>query len=174
MREIIGWFASRMGCKQCLFMTSKLTKLLRAWMSQSVTCMTRCVTFWPSDRAWCIDWELARHARVGSLLRTFAVHGIFISRIKPNVADIVVGNGEVPSGERIFRGSYRLHFTLVYRLNACCSFLRRTAERRMHIPARLIPITTSTLEHCPLKAPSLASRHSSTVRFSPHLVPRAN
>ena len=33
----------------------------------------------PSDRAWCADWVVARHARVSSLLRASVVHGIFLS-----------------------------------------------------------------------------------------------
>lgn len=64
--------------------------------------MTQCVVLGPSGDVERADHELARHARIGSLLRAFVVHGILILRIRSHIADITVGNGEVPSGERIF------------------------------------------------------------------------
>ena len=79
MRGITGLFAFEMDCKQCLFTTSKLTRPLLAWTSQSDTCMTQCVVLGPSDDVERVDHKLARHARIGSLLRAFVVHGILIS-----------------------------------------------------------------------------------------------
>jgi len=53
------------------------------------------------DRVGCADQGLARHARVGSLLRAPVVHGTPFIQMKPDAVNIVVGNGKVPPGERI-------------------------------------------------------------------------
>ena len=53
------------------------------------------------DHVGCSDQGLARHARVGSLLRASVIHGTPFTQVKPGAVNIVVGNGKVPSGERI-------------------------------------------------------------------------
>ena len=52
-------------------------------------------------RVGCTDQGLARHARVGSFLRAPVIHGILFIQLKSHAVNIVVGNGKVPSGERI-------------------------------------------------------------------------
>ena len=127
------------------------------------------------DRVGFADQGPARHARIGSFLRALVIHGILFVQTKPDVVNIVVGNGKVPSGERILRGSNRLYASCTHRLNIHHrSSLRRTTGHRTHIPAHPTPTITSMLGLRPSKAPSLVSRHSSTAHSSLRLVPHAN